>query len=615
MIGTSPCKARRDWIGGTRLPLGLIALVLALCSVSCSDDSTRPSEGSLVVLVRNSVGVAVTGAWVVVQDSGVPGQATDVNGFATFENVESGVYRIVVSEPRHGGGSVAARVEPGRQKEAEVRLSTRTRLEPRLFLFSPEDDDLFTAGKIIDFVGTVYDPDGPSKDLRLVLKGETVDILLFGSPAEDGSFSLSADAVPKGRHVFSLEVTNAGGFSVVDTVHIGVTIAAATLNPPAYEGGAVRLSWTRVEDPDFDFYEVARSTDLDPGVETTIAILDDAETNSYVDLEPPRGRTLSYRIRTVDREGHDSYSESRWLVIPATQIAFPYTFGDAEIHPSEPLVYLTAPSHRAIYRVNYETETLVDSLFFDFEVERLAFHATKTTLELYATLLTHYHDWTLDDERQTGYLAVLDPDRMEIGEIRLLDIDPFDVVPGRDGFLYIPSGSGQHSRIRSVPRRGFDPGISSNLYSGCLAQLHPTYDRIYAVGYNDRASFDVEHGRFAHRRSMEISGTAFAISPDGGYFFSNVGDVYACHADSELDLKAVGQLPFPWTAIGFDEEARRVFVANGYQVHILSLGSWDSLGQFPIMIEAQRLFYRDQNLIVIGSGRGGFRTEVQVVRL
>lgn len=594
-----------------------VSLILVFGALSCSEDTTSPSDpGSLGVVVRNSGGEQIPGALVLVHGSGSPGQITDGAGFTLFEDLESGAYRILASEPTHGGGMVAAQVTRGRQSEVLLQLFRSVRLQPFLDLVEPEEDAIIAVNSNLNFVGFTLDREGPSEGIELVLESKTNGTFLSSTPAADGSFSLSVPALVKGHHSFTITATNLDGFWAADTVNVTVTPSAADLAQPTYQAGTVGLSWSRNTDLDFASYEVLRSSELDPGVETTLAMIDDAAVTNFVDVAPPRGTVVIYRIRALDLAGNESFSNLGFVDTAATPIDFPYAFGDAVLHPSEPLLYLAVPDHRAIYSINYDTETMVDSLFFDFPVERLAIHDTGTHVEMYATLLTSNHSWTWDYEDQLGYLAVVDPDAMAVKEVRLLDIDPYDVVLGRDGYLYIPSGSGQHSRIRSIPRRGVEPGTSAALYQGCRAEIHPVYDRIYAVGANDRASFDVESGRFVRTHRLELGSVEeFAISPRGEFFFSDARDVYSCNVDPGLDLQRAGELPSSWSAIGFDEEGDRVFTAFNKEVQVLRAGTWESVRQLEIDIRAEELFYRNETLILVGSAHGPYRTQVQVVRL
>ncbi|MCA9755046.1 MAG: hypothetical protein KDA27_04525 [Candidatus Eisenbacteria bacterium] len=630
MLRTDPIGRQMVMQTATPAVFGLPGLVRGLVRVllfvavlllpGCGDDDdsiVEPSAttGDLHILVTegDAAGPGAGGAWVVLDVPGVPGQMSTDTGAVEFADLDPGYYRVVASRNGAGGG-VAVSIEAGRTTESTIPLRQGLGLEPQITRFEPADDVEVTVGIPILFEGTVEGTASAEAGVTLSLE-ENGDTVWTGVPGAGNRYSFSVESSAKGTRTFSFRATDPFGFVAVDTVDVVVTMPAPVLYPPTVRSGAVRLSWAGVEDAELSAYEVYRAEVVNGqvGEGELVATLPTPTETAFEDGTYPRGGVLEYRIRAVDSSGNESWSEGEDVRAPAGTLSLDSWYGDAVLHPSQPWLFVAAPDLRTIYCFDYETEEIVGTIEFEYRVERLAIGDTGLGLELYATLPARNHDWTWDDEDQYGYLGIIDPDALTVTEVRLIDLDPFDVLPGRDGYLYVSSGSGQHTKIRSYPRTGQAPSDDRPIYQGSLLALHPVYDRIYTTG-GDHTSMDVRDGQFVSIRTNDTWGAWLAIEPSGRFLFTDSGRVYRCDADPARDLLYFGMLPMEWTAIDFDSLGNLALVGERGVVTAISMESWEPVWTSEILIHPWAVLHRGNVLLAVGWNSTPYRTEVEIVR-
>lgn len=587
------------------VPLCLLPSIV-LCLVGCSDEDAAQQpvtgSGAITVSVADTSGSVVASAQVTVIGDARESGSTGSDGRAVFTDVPAAAYRVLAWKEGVGGGGDVAMVKEGDEIEVGVVLFPQGRLAPAVNIWGPARGVLVASADSVELSCLVFDLEGPREDMSLVWSSDLDGVLHRASIASNDRYVALAAPVTVGRHLMTVAATNVDAFTGTDTVSILVTVPPPRLLPLVLQGGQTHLRWTRIRDAAFAAYEVWRSTVRfdDPSSEELVHTAVDPADTTWIDAAVGQGGVFYYRVCGRDRFGRGLYSNIESAPTAPVRVRFPFRISDAALHPSRPFVYLAGASERKVYMVDWETETLQDSLSFDFSAERLALADSPSGGDLIVTLLTHPHDWTRFDDRQSGYLAVVDLARFATRDVLLLDTDPYDVVVGRDGYYYIPSGSGQHSRIRSVPREGLEKGSSDRLYAGCRIELHPVFDRIYASGLNDRRSFEIRDGDFLASRDIPVLGR-FAIDPSGTWLFTESGSVLACAADPHADLQQVASLGTEWEAMAFDADGNRCFAARGDgTIRAYELGSWSMAGEVRSGIEAAALFYRGGSLIVAG---------------
>jgi len=583
-------------------------LSIALSSLfgfGCGDDDPVRvlTSGDLRVLVSELDGEPTADAWVVIQESAFAGAATDSSGTVVFSDLEPGSYRALASKSGRGGGA-GAWIEAGQLAETQISLSPRSGLEPNLHWKRPRDDDAWGFGQPLLLEGRT-DPVEVNGAVQLSLEDMLGNVLGEGAAEPDGLFEFSVESpAAKGEYQLLLRATNAIGFSTRDSIAIPVTIVPPTLDPIRFQDGALQLSWSVVVDPDLQGYEVWRFHvgQSEPAETVQIASLDPG-TTTYGDTTFPRAVAVEYRIRTLDAGGHHSWSEPRPLDTPAGSLLFTARIGDAVLHPDQPTLYVMAGDLRTLYSVDLTTESITDSLVFDFRPGALSIGDTGTGLELYVSIPGQN-----SGDVENGYIAILDPEDLSLIDLKWMDMNPYDVLAGRDGFLYVTSNFGTSPRVKSYPRQGHEDGFEESLDTRILI-LHPVFDRLYAVG----SALDIDQGHIGRPRDILYGGSQNSVDPLGRYLFGSRGDVFRCDIDLDRDVTFFGRLPVEWSAIAFDETTDRVFTAVGERIHVFSMDTWEELGVIDLPMRISRMFHRDNSLVVLGFASSIHQTELMIV--
>ena len=161
-------------------------------------------------------------------------------------------------------------------------------------------------------------------------------------------------------------------------------------------------------------------------------------------------------------------------------IQLPYRVDYALLAPDKPVVYIINKTENKLYSVNYETG-LSESLQLGYTPERMDIGKNKYSNELYITQLqgTHSYYWWKED--QYGKIAIIDRNNLSLKGYIDITIDPFDIIAGRDGYLYITSGSGQFTYFQSynIDTKQYKDYADVDQLS--YAAYHPSMERIYTI--------------------------------------------------------------------------------------------------------------------------------------
>lgn len=292
--------------------------------------------------------------------------------------------------------------------------------------------------------------------------------------------------------------------------------------------------------------------------------------------------------------------------VGSTAIPLRFDMTDVVMHPTKPLLYLTDKGNQKVYQINYLTGKTAE-IFFDLPPESITFAHN----EVYVALLKGNHSSYWQEESQKGAVAIIDADTFTLKEQFDIDIDPFDILADDDGYIYIVSGSGQWTNIKSYSRdtlkaRSVMTGIRHRSYAG----LHPNLNRIYLVN-SDISPRDMEmitfsDGKFVNRVDSPYHGdypldTNFKISSDGNFIFNGSGTIFF------PNLTYYSSLDEPFSDIAFNLN-RNEFYTSPHKslIYVYDYDTFEKKVIYKTQASAKKLFYQNNRIIAIGNGGGKF---------
>lgn len=208
---------------------------------------------------------------------------------------------------------------------------------------------------------------------------------------------------------------------------------------------------------------------------------------------------------------------------------------DTAVHPEKPTLYYTTNIDPYVWALNYETGER-DFIEFDETPESLYFANGK----LYAALLKGEHSNYWWEEDQEGAIAIIDADSFQLEKKFDIALDPYDIVADKEGFIYTPSGSGQHTFFKSYDGETGKEVSSTYIRNQSYIELSPQEDSIYSittdVSPRDISRYTISNGQLTSYKDSPYHGdydlggfsdlTKLRISSDGKFIFNNSGNVF-----------------------------------------------------------------------------------------
>lgn len=292
---------------------------------------------------------------------------------------------------------------------------------------------------------------------------------------------------------------------------------------------------------------------------------------------------------------------------------------DVVIHPSKPLLYMTDSTNQKLYCYDINTKELKE-ISFTLKPERLTFAGG----ELYVTLFIQ-HDYCWDESEQEGSIAIIDPDSFTVKETMTINIDPYDVVVDKDGYIYVSGGSDQSTSIKSYSRVSMKEVASSGINMQSPSELNTELNRIYTITTNitpsDYIAYNISNGVFYDQRYLGgydspylgdyALNTNFRISPDSKYLFNGSGVIFICKPDKSEDMRFYFKLKKSFTDIAFDLGKDRFFTyVGGKCIYKYQYSTLMGTGVIGCKGEIQYMFYRDGRLVAISKDNNQLMVEL-----
>ncbi|KQX60818.1 S-layer homology domain-containing protein [Paenibacillus sp. Root444D2] len=290
-------------------------------------------------------------------------------------------------------------------------------------------------------------------------------------------------------------------------------------------------------------------------------------------------------------------------------IALDFEITDTLKHPSEPILYITDKTDKKLYRVNYETGDKA-SIAFDLAPESLTYAGDK----IYVSLLKAEHSSYTYISQQQGAIAVVNAANFTLEGTHDIAIDPFDVAVV-SGYLYVSSGSGQWTKIKSYNLNTFAEVGSGDIRQASYIQTHPLWNKLYTIttetSPRDLSAYNVTNGQYVEPSGYDspyhgdyAMSTNFTISPDGAYIFNGSGNVFMATSNKYDDMKYVYGLGQAYDGIAFDQSNKNFYTAKNNAVQVYDYSNFNKSGLYHLDGTAKNVFNGTDRLIVVSALAG-----------
>lgn len=372
----------------------------------------------------------------------------------------------------------------------------------------------------------------------------------------------------------------------------------------------INVTWEVIPEAEYYHLFTSRSPDgtFTPVVDS-LGVPVKVTDNFYTDSGNAPHTTVFYRVMAMVNESGSAYSDYASATTFANEhMQLDFNVTDSVQDPSKPIIYVTDKENKKLVAVNYETQqtTIVP---FDLPPESITYADGK----LYVALLKAEHSSYIYDEQQKGAVAVVDARALTIDHVYDINLDPYSIAVDRDGYVYISSGSGQWTKVRSYSGDSFTPIGSYSIRQASHILMHPTMNKLYSVDTDtsprDIDTFDIKNGEFLNSYDSPYHGdypmtTKINLSPDGKYLFNGAGTVFSTVYDRFGDMSYVYKMDGIYDDIAFDLKHGRFYTVKDRLIHSYDYSNFTKVKSIPVDGAGQRIFDGTHQLLVLSRLEG-----------
>jgi subtilisin family serine protease/methionine-rich copper-binding protein CopC len=288
-----------------------------------------------------------------------------------------------------------------------------------------------------------------------------------------------------------------------------------------------------------------------------------------------------------------------------------YDVSDAVIDPVNPIIYMLDKNSGVLHSYNYETNTR-ESLILPYKAWCMDIGKGQYSNELYVGL---YGDKSGTVTAGTESIAIIDKDSLTIKDTIITEKPAFDIIAGRDSYLYITPVIDQWEEIQSYDRISKTKKMGSGIYEKCYAELHPTLNRIYTIDTNlsprDYRAYNISDGAFTdpvypggydspYHGNYALD-TNFTLDPTGKYIFNGSGVIFSTAQEKTQDMKYVTKLTEGFKDIAFEDDLSSFYTLDkvSQAVDIYRGKGFSFERTVPLEGSGKFLFKRDNKLITV----------------
>lgn len=309
---------------------------------------------------------------------------------------------------------------------------------------------------------------------------------------------------------------------------------------------------------------------------------------------------MSQAAYMAQGEAAPSWSETPQLPI-GFDVELDFQIDDALKHPTKPIVYFADRLNNKVYSVNYQTKEQ-KSIAFDYAPESMDFYNG----ELFVAMPLQAHDYYTDKPLK-GIIATIETEGFTLKDQFEIDMDPFDIAAGRDGHIYVTSGSNQWSDIASYSLTTKQRVSKAMIYAGAFVALSPTYNKLYTISTGlsprDITVYNISDGIFTGGYDSPYHGDydmgmKIKFSPDGRYVFNNAGTIFA--AGQGKDLTYAGKLGGGYNDVSFHLASNSVYAGKAAGIiDVYDYKTFSKKGTIQTMGSVLYLFQDGDKIIAV----------------
>ena len=270
------------------------------------------------------------------------------------------------------------------------------------------------------------------------------------------------------------------------------------------------------------------------------------------------------------------------------------------LDPSKPIIY--ALQDKNLLSINYKTKE-IKKLTLTHQPEHLYLHGNK----LYISLLEGQHSSYWWEEDQKGGVAIVNTDRFQKVDQFELKMDPFDLVAD-DHYLYVSSGSGQWTYIKSFDLQTKQVVSSRRIRQQSYIRMSTTMDKIYAVN-TDTSPRDIEYftivdGQFTGGYDSPYHGdyplsTKIDLSPDGKYLFNSAGPIFYSTGSKATNMVYATSLKESYEHIAFNLNKNEFYTSYKDEIRVYDYDTHKFKKRFFTSGQIKALFYQNNKIVYI----------------
>ncbi|WP_284643531.1 S-layer homology domain-containing protein [Paenibacillus silviterrae] len=287
-------------------------------------------------------------------------------------------------------------------------------------------------------------------------------------------------------------------------------------------------------------------------------------------------------------------------------IALDFQVTDSVQHPAEPILYLTDKQNKKLHAINYATGAKSE-LSLALPPESLTFAGGR----IYVSLLKGEHSSYWWKESQEGAVAIVDAASFTVSTTFDISIDPYDIAVDSSGYIYISSGSGQWTWMKSYNPNGAGEAATTDIRQASYIHMHPTLNRVYSITTDssprDMRMYHVANGAFAPAgydspyHGDYTMDTQMKFSPDGEYIFNGAGTVFRTSTTKYSDMRYMYSLNRGFTDIAFDLDNTRFYTTKDKQIGAYRYSDFDQFGTFHADGTTKALYNSADRILAISS--------------
>jgi hypothetical protein len=205
------------------------------------------------------------------------------------------------------------------------------------------------------------------------------------------------------------------------------------------------------------------------------------------------------------------------------------------------------------------------------------------------------------EEDQEGVIAVINGDTFTLEKRLDINLDPFDIVVDSKGYIYVASGSGQHTHLNSYDANGTH--LSTQwIYQTTYIELAPGEDKIYAVDtvlsprdmtvYHLSGDGQITGYMDSPYHGDYHLGTKIRVSADGKYVFNSSGYVFTAPS-----LGFHAELDYEFTDVTFHGES--FYLGRNGMLLGYGMGSYERNGALSIHGDVQTMLQNKNDIVIL----------------